>query len=175
MLRRSGAGKFYIRWRAVARLMETHDSSSSIAIATPVLAQQFHQHHPFPCKASKDFIFPLLQPSTMHFTHSVSGLVSGLLFATCAVAVPPLLQPIEARQGNCNTPTNRACWSDGFDITTDYDKETPQGSKKTVRSTITCNAGGHSADLSSAGRSPNTMNGRGLMATSRRKSCSSTE
>ena len=29
--------------------------------------------------------------------------------------------------GSCNTPTNRQCWSQGFDIHTDYELQTPTG------------------------------------------------
>ena len=73
----------------------------------------------------------------MHFSlFPASGLVSGLLFATSAVAAPPLLQPIEVRQDDCGTASNRACWADGFDINTDYDLETPEGSLKTVSVTM---------------------------------------
>lgn len=53
--------------------------------------------------------------------------VTGLLYLQPARAAPSsLLQPIEVRQDvGCNTPTDRACWSDGFDITTDYETKTP--------------------------------------------------
>lgn len=53
--------------------------------------------------------------------------VTGLLSLQSARAAPSsLLQPIELRQDvGCNTPTDRACWSDGFDITTDYETKTP--------------------------------------------------
>ncbi|KAI4598183.1 Laccase-1 [Pestalotiopsis sp. 9143b] len=32
--------------------------------------------------------------------------------------------------GNCNTADNRACWQDGFNITTDYESSTPSGGLK---------------------------------------------
>jgi hypothetical protein len=29
--------------------------------------------------------------------------------------------------GTCNTPENRACWTEGFDVETDYEASTPDG------------------------------------------------
>ncbi|KAK4145141.1 laccase [Dichotomopilus funicola] len=67
------------------------------------------------------------------------ALVVGIL-ASRAVAAPPstpaqrdLLVPIvdrdesglAPRQSSCNTPSNRACWSNGFDINTDYEVKSP--------------------------------------------------
>ncbi|KAH8892660.1 laccase [Thozetella sp. PMI_491] len=37
----------------------------------------------------------------------------------------PLLAPIMPRASTCNTPSNRACWTTGFDINTDYETSTP--------------------------------------------------
>lgn len=61
----------------------------------------------------------------MHLFTSL--LLTGLLYLHPAKAAPSsLLQPIEVRQDvGCNTPTDRACWADGFDITTDYETKTP--------------------------------------------------
>ncbi|KAI0021765.1 multicopper oxidase-domain-containing protein [Xylariomycetidae sp. FL0641] len=39
--------------------------------------------------------------------------------------------------GSCNTPSNRACWSEGFDIHTDYETTIPTGSLKTFNWEIT--------------------------------------
>lgn len=37
-----------------------------------------------------------------------------------------LLEPVFARQTeSCNSATDRACWTDGFDIDTDYETNTP--------------------------------------------------
>lgn len=53
--------------------------------------------------------------------------LTGLLSLQSARAAPSsLLQPIEIRQDvGCNTPSDRACWSDGFDINTDFEAQTP--------------------------------------------------
>ncbi|KAI0601470.1 laccase [Biscogniauxia sp. FL1348] len=54
--------------------------------------------------------------------------VTGLLF-TSLVNSKPTFNYLASRQSNssCNTPDNRACWSDGFDINTDYEKNIPDG------------------------------------------------
>lgn len=50
------------------------------------------------------------------------GLVSGATLPT------PTRAPIQARvEPNCNTPENRKCWSDGFDIDTDAEAVWPSG------------------------------------------------
>lgn len=61
----------------------------------------------------------------MHFL--TSPFLTGLLSLQQVRAAPsPLLQPIEARQdASCNTPSDRACWTNGFDINTDYEAKTP--------------------------------------------------
>lgn len=53
--------------------------------------------------------------------------LTGLLSLQQARAAPSsLLQPIEVRQDvGCNTPSDRACWFDGFDINTDFEAQTP--------------------------------------------------
>lgn len=61
-----------------------------------------------------------------------------LLFAALGAAVPSpkLLREISPeelsarselvkRAPTCNTPTNRACWTTGFDINTDYETSIP--------------------------------------------------
>lgn len=67
------------------------------------------------------------------------ALIVGILVSS-AVAAPPstpaqrdLLVPIidrdesglAPRQSSCNTPSNRACWSNGYDINTDYEVNSP--------------------------------------------------
>lgn len=34
--------------------------------------------------------------------------------------------------GSCNTANNRECWSEGFNITTDYEKHVPDGVEREV-------------------------------------------
>lgn len=79
------------------------------------------------------------------------ALLVGTLAPQLAVSAPPgtaaqrdLLELLEVRQDSgegagdsgggsgggargptCNTPSNRACWSPGFDINTDYEVNTP--------------------------------------------------
>jgi FtsP/CotA-like multicopper oxidase with cupredoxin domain len=58
---------------------------------------------------------------------SFKGLVSSLLFVGLATAAPTT-QDLEVRgPGSCYGPTNRQCWDTGFDITTDYEADTPAG------------------------------------------------
>jgi FtsP/CotA-like multicopper oxidase with cupredoxin domain len=74
----------------------------------------------------------------MHSPFSLSGLVTSVLFSTLAGAVPSLLEEIQPRgPGPCHTPTNRGCWSDGFDINTDYEAVTPPGTLRTFDWEIT--------------------------------------
>ncbi|KAK1754289.1 laccase-2 [Echria macrotheca] len=45
---------------------------------------------------------------------------------------------LSPRTRNCNTPSNRACWTDGFDIFTDWESKTPvTGVTRTYTLTIT--------------------------------------
>ncbi|RYP33276.1 hypothetical protein DL767_004829 [Monosporascus sp. MG133] len=68
----------------------------------------------------------------------LSGLVSGLLFSAYAVAAPYLDKQLETRgPGPCHTPSNRACWSNGFNINTDYEVSTPPGRLRTYTWEIT--------------------------------------
>ena len=56
---------------------------------------------------------------------------------------------VAAQQESCNTATNRTCWTDGFDITTDYEQAVPyKGQTKTVGA-IKRHAALHSRGLSS--------------------------
>lgn len=66
---------------------------------------------------------------------SLKGLVSGLLFAGFASAVP--VEEIKPGASNCNTATNRACWSNGFSVTTDYETSIPPGSIKSYSWEVT--------------------------------------
>jgi FtsP/CotA-like multicopper oxidase with cupredoxin domain len=66
---------------------------------------------------------------------SLKGLVSSLLLAGLATAAPTV--DLKPRQSTCNTPTDRACWSDGFDITTDYEAATPEGAPASAPVTYT--------------------------------------
>ncbi|KUJ13129.1 ascomycete fungal laccase from thielavia arenaria [Mollisia scopiformis] len=56
------------------------------------------------------------------WTSILQSFVSTLLFTglTSAGAVPRAL-------ASCNTPSNRACWVTGYNISTDYEKSTPPG------------------------------------------------
>lgn len=49
------------------------------------------------------------------------------------------LDVIEATryQASCNTAKNRQCWSNGFDITTDYELDVPNGTIRRVRYAFT--------------------------------------
>lgn len=61
---------------------------------------------------------------------SLKGLASGLLLAGIASAAPAL----EARlDPSCNTATDRACWTDDFDINSDYETDMPTGSTVTYQ------------------------------------------
>ncbi|KAI5919594.1 probing oxygen channels in Melanocarpus Albomyces laccase [Camillea tinctor] len=64
--------------------------------------------------------------------------VSKILFLGYARAIPsPLAELSTHDPGSCNTPSNRACWSNGFDIHTDYETKTPPGKVKTFHLEIT--------------------------------------
>ena len=61
----------------------------------------------------------------------VSGVFSSL-FAHAAPGPLQLGKDLIPRASTCNTPSNRACWSNGFDINTDYEVRTPPGGQRTV-------------------------------------------
>lgn len=71
--------------------------------------------------------FGSFAPNSVEMRLFTSLFLTGLLSLQPARAAPSsLLQPIELRQDvGCNTAADRACWSDGFDITTDYETKTP--------------------------------------------------
>ncbi|ORY61466.1 ascomycete fungal laccase from thielavia arenaria [Pseudomassariella vexata] len=58
---------------------------------------------------------------------SLTGLLPGLLFAGLASAAPGTQELAARAPGSCNTASNRACWTDCFDIYTDYEEDTPPG------------------------------------------------
>ncbi|KAK1753342.1 benzenediol:oxygen oxidoreductase [Echria macrotheca] len=69
----------------------------------------------------------------MKFLNGAVALLSGLL-APSALAAPPMQRDVELEMRNeieprvaptCNTPSNRACWTTGFNINTDYETSTP--------------------------------------------------
>ncbi|KAI0165720.1 multicopper oxidase [Xylariaceae sp. FL1272] len=54
------------------------------------------------------------------------GLSCPLAFVSLALAAPSSPSAVVTpRVANCNTPDNRACWTDGFDINTDYYATSP--------------------------------------------------
>ncbi|CZT07190.1 related to laccase precursor [Rhynchosporium agropyri] len=57
---------------------------------------------------------------------TISTVLSGLLLAGRTFAAP-----------TCNTPANRACWSNGFNINTDWEASTPSGQIRSYTFTIT--------------------------------------
>jgi aminopeptidase N len=54
----------------------------------------------------------------------------GLLFGVAKAAPSPEVvdesRQLVHRAATCNTPTNRACWTTGFDINTDYESKVPR-------------------------------------------------
>ncbi|KAI0601194.1 probing oxygen channels in Melanocarpus Albomyces laccase [Biscogniauxia sp. FL1348] len=67
----------------------------------------------------------------MRLSLSLLAAVSEILFLGYARAIPsPLTELNTPGSGSCNTPSNRACWRDGFDIHTDYEIKTPPGKVK---------------------------------------------
>ncbi|KAG4440397.1 hypothetical protein IFR05_004137 [Cadophora sp. M221] len=57
---------------------------------------------------------------------TIGTVLSGLLLAGRTIAAP-----------TCNTPSNRACWSTGFNINTDWEASTPSGTIRTYTFTVT--------------------------------------
>ncbi|KAK3492712.1 Cupredoxin [Neurospora hispaniola] len=56
----------------------------------------------------------------MFFRVSIIGFLQALTVFSAATA-----SSLVQRDSSCNTPDNRACWTDGFNITTDWEKEVP--------------------------------------------------
>jgi len=65
-----------------------------------------------------------------------SGIFSSL-FANAAPGPLKLGRDLIPRASTCNTPSNRACWSSGFDINTDYETKIPPGKPVSYTLTIT--------------------------------------
>ncbi|KAI0408512.1 multicopper oxidase-domain-containing protein [Xylaria palmicola] len=64
----------------------------------------------------------------MRFSIPVARIFLAGLLARLGQCAPPQPNTLEARApGTCNTPSNRACWTTGFDINTDYEAKTPPG------------------------------------------------
>jgi hypothetical protein len=62
----------------------------------------------------------------MRFSHILSTLTASLVSVRPVGGVPSPVYELSPRQAeSCNTPTNRACWTTGFTIDTDYEIETP--------------------------------------------------
>lgn len=61
----------------------------------------------------------------MQSLFSFPGLVASLLLSGFASAAP--VHELGPRASTCNTASNRACWQDGFSVTTDYETSTPPG------------------------------------------------
>ncbi|KAI4603906.1 Laccase-1 [Pestalotiopsis sp. 9143b] len=71
---------------------------------------------------------------------SISLLAGVLPFAqllSTAVAAPATEQVQPRQSASCNTADNRACWTDGFDINTDYEVDIPDGITRTFDLTLT--------------------------------------
>lgn len=70
-----------------------------------------------------------------------TSLLAGVLpFAQllAIVVAAPATEQVQARQSaSCNTADNRACWTDGFDINTDYEVDIPDGITRTFDLTLT--------------------------------------
>ena len=77
---------------------------------------------------------------------------------------------------SCNTPSNRACWSPGFDINTDYEAKTPTtGVTRPVRRPPAMMSDSLGLTRSSTrSLSPKPTTGPAPTVSSRRRSCSST-
>jgi FtsP/CotA-like multicopper oxidase with cupredoxin domain len=74
----------------------------------------------------------LLSLHSLNFDFAMSaflwlkGLAGSLLLSGLASAIP-VEENIQPRTSSCNTADNRACWSDGFSIETDYESSIPDG------------------------------------------------
>ena len=53
------------------------------------------------------------------------GLLCGLGRSAPSPEAEITPRALEKRAPTCNTPSNRACWSNGFDINTDYEAKIP--------------------------------------------------
>ncbi|KAI1341323.1 multicopper oxidase-domain-containing protein [Xylariaceae sp. FL0016] len=74
----------------------------------------------------------------MYSVRSLTRALGGLLLSGLAIAAPSSSHELDVRaSGSCNTPSNRACWSPGFDIHTDYEQKTPPGVVRTFNWEVT--------------------------------------
>ncbi|KAI8628230.1 multicopper oxidase [Xylariaceae sp. FL1651] len=58
---------------------------------------------------------------------ALCGILIPSLLTSLALAAPAAVGILPRVPGECNTANNRGCWSDGFNIDTDYMTETPDG------------------------------------------------
>ncbi|KAI1173497.1 laccase [Nemania sp. FL0916] len=65
----------------------------------------------------------------------LAGVVTGIL-AGLSQGAPSFTHGLEPRGATCNTASDRACWSSGFDINTDYESSTPSGVARSFTFTI---------------------------------------
>ncbi|KAI0969502.1 multicopper oxidase-domain-containing protein [Xylaria arbuscula] len=70
--------------------------------------------------------------------YSLAGAFLASLFARFGQCAPSHASALEVRgPGTCFTPSNRACWSPGFNINTDYETKTPPGVVRTFNWEVT--------------------------------------
>ncbi|KAI1260346.1 laccase [Xylariaceae sp. FL1019] len=67
--------------------------------------------------------------------HQLAGLMTALLVGLSQSA-PSAVEQLKTRASTCNTAIDRACWSDGYDINTDYELDTPEGVTRTYEFNI---------------------------------------
>jgi len=60
------------------------------------------------------------------FAVQALGLLFGVTKAAPAAEVIEETRHLAHRAATCNTPTNRACWTTGFDINTDFETKVPR-------------------------------------------------
>lgn len=96
----------------------------------PVLFSDLEDHH------SKSSLLPLcflraalnMRPWTL-----LACLRQVALFSSLAAASPHPRNEPSKTAASCNTASNRACWTEGFDINTDWETKTPTtGKTRTV-------------------------------------------
>jgi hypothetical protein len=78
-----------------------------------------------PCEQNFSIII-----TTMRSFFSALAIVPSLLGSAFLAQAAPSAQPdyaadLVSRASTCNTPSNRACWTTGFNINTDYETSTP--------------------------------------------------
>ena len=61
-----------------------------------------------------------------------------IILSSLVAANPTPRQEASTARRSCNTPNNRACWVEGFDINTDWEANTPvTGVTRTVSTGLT--------------------------------------